>query len=129
MMTESKTVRGMNLTGLGLVEKKVAVVVLFVLIVACFIGTLSGGEASIGGYGSESPTAFKVALTTDGAIAIFAPADTQGHWDTDGEYFSDQPEVFFCPMEEFGIQKYTFIPNDPDRCQSNVYAIVCRFAG
>lgn len=118
-----------NLT--SLVEKRTAVAMfLILLIVVCFVGTLSGGEASIGGFSENpAPTAFKVTLTTDGAISVFAPADISGHWETNNLFFSEQAEMFFCPMERFGVIKYTFVPDDPVRCQSSVYAIVCRFAG
>ncbi len=120
---------GKNIT--GLVGKKMAIVALVILsLLVCSMSILSGEESSIGGYSTDSaPTAFKVVVSTDGAISVFAPADTPGHWKTSGEYFSDQPVILFCPLEKFGIEKYTFIPDDPDRRESSVYAIMCRFTG
>lgn len=120
---------GKNLT--GLVGKKMAIVALVILsLMVCSVSMLSGGESSIGGYSADpAPTAFKVVASTDGAISIFAPANTPGHWEIGGEFFSDQSVVLFCPMERVGIKKYTFIPTDPTRCKSSVYAIMCRFMG
>ena len=126
VVNENKQGVGIILTGLTGIRTIIAVFVVFLIV--CFVSTLSGGEASIGGF-SESPTAFKVVVTTSGAISVFAPADTPGHWETSGLFVSEQSEMFFCPMEKFGIIKYTFVPNDPIRCQSSVYAIVCRFMG
>ena len=127
-MTENKDVKDAGISLTGLTEKKTAIVVFAVFLVVCSMSMLSGGEASIGGYG-ENPTAFKVVLTTDGAISLFAPADTPGHWETGGVFISEQSEMFFCPMEKFGVIKYTFVPDNPDRCRSSVYAVICRFAG
>ena len=126
-MTETLNKQVSSLT--GLIGRKTAVVaVVLLLLIVCSVNILSGGEASIGGF-SESPTAFKVVVTTSGAISIFAPADTVGHWEISGEHFSDQSAVLFSPMERFGIKKYTFVPDDPDRCRSSVYTIICKFAG
>jgi len=112
-------------------RKMVATILALAVILICFASVLSGGEASVGGYTyteNPTPTAFKVIFSIDGAISIFAPVNTPGHWEVGGgEVFSDQSNaLFFCPLERFGIEKFTFVPDDSRRCESSVYAIMCR---
>ena len=138
-MTENKDIKDVSAGLTGLIEKRTAIVMIFaVFLVAylyCSVSILSGEEeTSIGGYSENpAPTAFRIAVT-DGAVSIFAPQkDTSeyilGHWEVNGEYFSDRSVVLFCPMKKFGMVKYTFIPDDPHGHQSSVYAVICRFAG
>ena len=109
-------------------KRTVIVLAIAVFLLVCSVSIFSGEGASIGGYmDSPAPTALKAAFSADGAVSIFAPANTAGHWEVGGEFFSDQTQVLFCPIDRFGIEKYTFVPEDPRICESSVYAIVCRF--
>ena len=65
----------------------------------------------------------KVGFSLDGALKITAP-ETAGHWKTENGYLTDQTEVYFCPIETIGVQKYTFIPDNPEVAESSVYSVV-----
>ena len=111
------------------------VAVAILVAVMCFTSmsdteTKTAVAASIGGF-SMIPTDSDNIVTSDGAISIFAPTGVPGHWETEGEFFSGDSDVFFCPglMKDGTTREYTFIPDDPALPESTVRATMRGFAG